>query len=253
MSSVTRDVVRDLWPLYESGEATPDTCALVERFLDDDADLARELRAERGLKSLLAYPLPPDLDREMLAKARRRLWRSDVLHWLTVAALVVLAVIGHVPGGIGGLLDRLVRLLPAPAVTGYRVLPDGRRIDVLRLEQRVPGDALILHYYTDAAGCAIDAELDAARDALAPETAESRAPGVVVNAYDRDGSHLAMAAFERDRRDGRWSRVTGGIPGCPLTEAAIARSPRPEAYREELRRRYPPEEKREGRRWRRRY
>ena len=30
---ITRDVVTDLWPLYVAGEASPDTQALVMRFL----------------------------------------------------------------------------------------------------------------------------------------------------------------------------------------------------------------------------
>ena len=45
MLNVTRDVVADLWPLYESGDATADTRALVEDFLKTDPEFATTLQA----------------------------------------------------------------------------------------------------------------------------------------------------------------------------------------------------------------
>lgn len=50
--NVTRDVVTDLLPVYLSGEASPDTKALVEEFLQHDPELARiarEGQIEKGL------------------------------------------------------------------------------------------------------------------------------------------------------------------------------------------------------------
>lgn len=234
--TVTRDVIRDLWPLYESGEATTDTCALVERYLDGDAELAGELQSQRGLKTLLAYPLPPDLDRELLAKARRRLRRSDFLHRLAIGVLVAFVVLAEIPGGFERALGWLAHVLrAAPAVTGYRTLPDGRRIDVIRLEQRVPGDPLLLHYYSDASGCALDRELEDAFTALLPEVRESRTRGTAINAYDRTGGHRLMALFQPAGSGGAWQRTQGGLAGCADTEAAIARSPNPDRYRDQLR------------------
>ena len=52
MLNVTRDVVADLWPLYESSEATADTRALVEEFLKTDREFATTLRTA-------AVVLPP--------------------------------------------------------------------------------------------------------------------------------------------------------------------------------------------------
>jgi hypothetical protein len=54
---ITRDVVTDLWPLYLSGEASPDTKALVDAFLAGDPEFARLLK-ENGSRSLLSCPLP---------------------------------------------------------------------------------------------------------------------------------------------------------------------------------------------------
>ena len=45
--TITRDIVIDLLPLYESGEASADTRAAVEAYLASDADLARIVRAAR--------------------------------------------------------------------------------------------------------------------------------------------------------------------------------------------------------------
>ena len=44
MLNVTRDVVADLWPVYEAGEASADTRALVDEFLRTDPEFAGTLR-----------------------------------------------------------------------------------------------------------------------------------------------------------------------------------------------------------------
>lgn len=41
---ITRDVISDLWPLYESGEASDDTRHLIDEFLKDDREFAKLLR-----------------------------------------------------------------------------------------------------------------------------------------------------------------------------------------------------------------
>ena len=55
MLNVTRDVVADLWPLYESGEATSDTRTLVDEFLKTDPEFAATLRAAAAVR-------PPQID-----------------------------------------------------------------------------------------------------------------------------------------------------------------------------------------------
>lgn len=45
---VTRDVVKDLLTVYLSGEATADTRAFVEQYLETDPNLAREVEAARA-------------------------------------------------------------------------------------------------------------------------------------------------------------------------------------------------------------
>lgn len=78
--NVTRQIVKDLLPLYVSGEASPDSRALVESFLRDDQELSRladALRAEE-LSPARGAPAPPDVGRAALLRTkgllRRRTW-----------------------------------------------------------------------------------------------------------------------------------------------------------------------------------
>ena len=81
---VTRDVVTDLWGVYESGEASADTRALVEAFLSQDAELARALRAPAALTAPRVPDLPPDHGRQALALTQKLLRRRQ---WLLGLAL----------------------------------------------------------------------------------------------------------------------------------------------------------------------
>jgi anti-sigma factor RsiW len=86
MENVTRDIVSDLWPLYVSGEASPDTRALIEAFLREDPEFARTLR-EGAMESFPAVGVPvlaPDHELRTLALIRRRLAGP---RWLLMLAL----------------------------------------------------------------------------------------------------------------------------------------------------------------------
>ena len=68
---VTRDVVRDLLPLYLAGEASPATRELVEEYLAQDPELAREARSSQESLGLPAPPAPgPDVELASLARTR---------------------------------------------------------------------------------------------------------------------------------------------------------------------------------------
>ena len=70
--TITRSIILDLWSAYASGEASQDTRALVDAFLRDDPEFARQLREDR-LGPLESPTPPPDLQMRALKKARRRL------------------------------------------------------------------------------------------------------------------------------------------------------------------------------------
>src|SRR5213594_2336052 len=77
--NITRDVVTDLWPLYESGDASADTRRLVDEFLKGDPDLSRRLREDESANLLAAVPVPiaPDHETRALREARKILVRKD--------------------------------------------------------------------------------------------------------------------------------------------------------------------------------
>lgn len=70
--SITRPVILDLWPAYVSGEASPETRALVEAYLQTDPEFARQLQ-ENPLSGIAPPPLPPDVETNAFGRARRRL------------------------------------------------------------------------------------------------------------------------------------------------------------------------------------
>jgi hypothetical protein len=87
MENVTRDVILDLWPLYVSGEASQDTRGLVEAFLREDPEFARELRQD-STGPLPGHDLPsltPDHELRTLAQIKRRLTGP---RWLLLLAMV---------------------------------------------------------------------------------------------------------------------------------------------------------------------
>jgi hypothetical protein len=76
MENVTREVILDLWPLYVSGEASPDTRALIEAYLREDLEFEQtltQLDRERSLPSPGALSLQPDHELNTLASIKRRL------------------------------------------------------------------------------------------------------------------------------------------------------------------------------------
>jgi hypothetical protein len=81
---ITRAIIVDLWPVYSSGDASPETLALVEEFLRDDPELAEQLRREPALPAHVP-PLPPDHETRALTLTRQRL---RGLRWLLLLALI---------------------------------------------------------------------------------------------------------------------------------------------------------------------
>ena len=73
--NVTREVIIDLLPLYLAGEASRDTRALVEEYLEQDPELAGRVRrqsAESFATTTLAG-LAPELELKSLRRTRRLL------------------------------------------------------------------------------------------------------------------------------------------------------------------------------------
>jgi hypothetical protein len=81
---VTREVITDLWPVYDAGEASADTRALVEEFLRGDPEMASLLRRAGEVAVPGAPALPADHERRALAETQRLVRRGQ---WLQGLAL----------------------------------------------------------------------------------------------------------------------------------------------------------------------
>lgn len=119
--NVTSNVVKDLLTVYLAGEAHADTRELVEEWLRDDPDLARQVeQARRASLPAVAVP-PPTAEKQALDRARRR-WR---IRWIVLGTAVYfttlpLSVTFNRSGFQGLLIDnwpeRIVVLVVAAAL-----------------------------------------------------------------------------------------------------------------------------------------
>jgi len=99
---VTRAVIDDLLPLYLEGEASADTRALVDAYLQQDEELGRLVRAAALERSALmtAHPetaLSPDVERRALTQTRTVLRRQS---W-TLALAILMTVLPFTSGDLG--------------------------------------------------------------------------------------------------------------------------------------------------------
>jgi len=97
---VTRDVVKDLWPLCRAGEASPDSNALVDAFLAEDRAYASILTESETLSPVVpVVRLSPDVERRLLEHARKRAQTKLLLVGAAVALAGMIALTA-----LGGLL-----------------------------------------------------------------------------------------------------------------------------------------------------
>jgi hypothetical protein len=75
MDNLTRAAIKDLWPLYISGDVSPETRQFIESNLSQDPDLARELNQNTGdfMPEVSTPPLQPDHELKTLTRLKRRL------------------------------------------------------------------------------------------------------------------------------------------------------------------------------------
>jgi hypothetical protein len=85
---VTKDMVRDLLPVYLAGEASTDTRAVVEAFLAEDAEM-RQIVEAAGAYSLPPLEAPASLEAQSLQRTRRLLGRKNF--WLGFALILSIA------------------------------------------------------------------------------------------------------------------------------------------------------------------
>jgi hypothetical protein len=93
---LTRDVIVDLWPLCQSGEASPDTRRMVDAFLQEDRAFATRLKESDDVAAVVPrLRLSPDVERRLLDHARSRAQRKLLLAGgaIAVAAFFLIGVL----------------------------------------------------------------------------------------------------------------------------------------------------------------
>jgi ferric-dicitrate binding protein FerR (iron transport regulator) len=97
---VTRDVVSDLWPLCQSGDASADSRKLVDAYLTDDVTLAATLETSEKLRRAMpALRLSPDAERRLLDDARKRARLKLMVIGGAIAMVGIIALVA-----LGGVL-----------------------------------------------------------------------------------------------------------------------------------------------------
>jgi hypothetical protein len=115
--NVTREVILDLLPVYLAGEASPATRALIEEYLEHDAELAQRIRVQGAdnLAKIAPSALAPDLELRSLRRTRALIgWQK----WLFALAIcfTALALTSQFSFQEGRIKDFhfLIRDFPAP-------------------------------------------------------------------------------------------------------------------------------------------
>lgn len=92
---ITRNVILDLLPLFLAGEASTDTQALVEQYLEADPELAEMAKqaAEVGKMDDFPIPLRKEAQMEAYEKAQRLILQRTLILG-TVIAFVILSLMG---------------------------------------------------------------------------------------------------------------------------------------------------------------
>jgi len=86
-TTITRDVIVDLWPLYTAGEASDDTTALVEAFLKKDPEFAATIRGDAAPEALVHPrhdPVSPDAEKRALDRTKGLLRARSALMGLAI-------------------------------------------------------------------------------------------------------------------------------------------------------------------------
>ena len=101
---LTRDIVKDLLPVYLAGDASPATRTLVEEWVAGDPELARQIEAARRLDLPPVGPAERSMEMRALAATKRRLRRKSILFGVAIYATTLPVTVTFNRHGFQGLL-----------------------------------------------------------------------------------------------------------------------------------------------------
>lgn len=89
--TISRDVARDLWPAYRSGEASEDTKTLMAEYLASDPDFAASLEGSdtEFPRAASAPAMAPDAARAMISRTKTLLRRRTLFVALAIIFLAI--------------------------------------------------------------------------------------------------------------------------------------------------------------------
>ncbi len=94
--NISRDIVKDLIPVYLAGDASADTRAVVESYLKTDPELASDVRAARDTSLGLPATRPPTAEKQALETTRHLIKsRTSTLVVAMVFTMLPLTFVFH--------------------------------------------------------------------------------------------------------------------------------------------------------------
>jgi len=111
--TITKDVILDLLPLYEAGEVSADTRALVEAYLKEHPEVAGQGGAPDAMFKTAPVARPEQARRQALERTRSLLAKRQILFGVALACTLMPFTFWFDSSGITRFMFRDV---PAPAL-----------------------------------------------------------------------------------------------------------------------------------------
>ena len=105
---ISRSVILDLLPLYIADEASPETRALVDEFLDTDPELAKIADKLSGAELLDEVPIPLTKEHEMEAYQEAKLQQRRYI--ITLVAIIAVVFLFMMAAALAGLFLLIPRI-----------------------------------------------------------------------------------------------------------------------------------------------
>jgi hypothetical protein len=105
---ISRNVIIDLLPLYIADEASPETRALVDMYLESDPELANIAQKLSNSEVLKDVPIPITKEHEMEAYEEAKLQqRRYIITLVAVISIIILFIAAAALGGLFLLIPRM--------------------------------------------------------------------------------------------------------------------------------------------------
>ncbi len=105
---ISRNVILDLLPLYIADEASPETRALVEDYLETDPELAKIADKLSGAELLDEVPIPLTKEHEMEAYQEAKLQQRRYI--ITLVAIIAVVFLFMMAAALAGLFLLIPRI-----------------------------------------------------------------------------------------------------------------------------------------------